>query len=128
MDGRCQHVKADGTPCRATVQSGSTHCFFHDPSRAEEQREARRAGGRTRNRRPDPGPVEDLPLATVQDVVALLSKTINDVRSGRMEAKTGNAVAVLVGQLLAALRGGTLEDRIRRLEEDLADREHAGQS
>jgi hypothetical protein len=128
MDGRCQHVKADGTPCRATAQSGSAHCFFHDPSRAEERREARRAGARTRNRRPDPDPVEDVPLGAVADVVVLLGKTINDVRAGRMEAKTGNAVAVLVGQLLAALRGGTLEDRIRRLEEELVGRDHAGQS
>jgi hypothetical protein len=107
--------------------TGAAFCFFHDPAKAAERREARRAGARTRNRRPDPGPVEDLPLATVQDVAAALARTINDVRAGRLEAKVGNAVAVLVGQLLAALRTGPLEERIRRLEEESASRDDPGE-
>jgi hypothetical protein len=128
MNGRCQHRKADGSPCRATALPGKDACYFHDPTRSEERREARRKGAAARNRKPDPGPVEDVPLGTVADVAVLLGKTINEVRAGRLEPKVGNAVAVLVGQLLAALRGGVIEDRLRRLEEELGGREHAGQS
>jgi hypothetical protein len=128
MPGQCEHRKPDGSPCKATPQAGSAYCFFHDPARDGQRREARRKGAAARNRKPDPGPVEDVPLGTVADVAVLLGKTINEVRAGRMEPKVGNAVAVLVGQLLAALRGGALEDRLRRLEEELGGREHAGQS
>jgi hypothetical protein len=128
MSSRCQYRKADGSPCRATALPGKDACYFHDPARSEERQAGRRKGAAARNRKPDLGSVEDVPLGTVADVVALLGKTINDVRSGRMEAKVGNAVAVLVGQLLAAQRGGALEDRLRRLEEELVGRDHAGQS
>jgi hypothetical protein len=99
--------------------TGSPYCFFHDPAKDEQRREARRAGARSRNKKADPEAVEDLPLATVTDVVSLLGKTINDVRAGRMEARVGNAAAVLVGQLLAAMRGSDLESRIRALEQEL---------
>jgi hypothetical protein len=127
MPGQCQHLKPDGSPCRATPLTGSAYCWFHDPARAEQRREAQRAGARATNSKPDPAPVEDVPLQTVADVVALLGLTINDVRAGRTDPKVGNTVAVLVGQLLAALRGGAFEDRLRRLEEELASREHAGE-
>jgi hypothetical protein len=120
MTGQCEHLKTDGTCCRAAPLPGSARCFFHDPARAGERQEARRRGGRTRSRRPDPGPVEDLPLASVADVVVLLADTINRVRAGRLEARTGNALACLAGQLLHALRDGDLEDRLKKLEEALA--------
>jgi hypothetical protein len=126
MDSQCQHVKPDGTRCKARALSGSTACFFHSPETVTQRREARRQGGRTRNRKPDRGPVEDLPLGTVAEVVTVLGRTINDVRAGRLEAKVGNAVACLVGQLLAALRGSDLDARLRALEEK-ESREHPGQ-
>jgi hypothetical protein len=127
MPGPCQHRKPDGSPCKATPQAGSAYCFFHDPARDDQRREARRKGAAARNRKPDPGPVEDVSLANVQDVAAALARTINDVRSRRLEPKTANAVAALAGQLLAALRGGAIEERLRRLEEELVNREHAGE-
>jgi hypothetical protein len=117
MPGQCQDRKPDGSPCRATPLTGSAYCWFHAPERAEQRREAQRAGARTANARPDPAPVEDLPLRSVADVAVLLAEAVNAVRAGRMEPKVANAVAVLTAQLMNALRGGDLEARIRALEE-----------
>jgi len=126
----CAFCKPDGTTCKATAQATSELCFFHDPVKAEERKEARRRGGR-RNRgaavQPLPGADEDLPLTSVADVVALLGQTVNQVRKGQMDAKTGNCLAVLSGCLLRALEGNELAKQIEELRRRLDERDaHAG--
>src|SRR5262245_13145882 len=80
---RCQQVRQDGTPCRATARP-SGFCFAHDPALAAKRTDARRKGGRERSRRAAvlPADTPDLPLSTVGDVVALLGQTLNQVRRG----------------------------------------------
>lgn len=126
----CAFCKTDGTTCRATAQATSDYCFFHDPEKAVQRKEARKRGGK-RNRQaavqPLPGAAEDLPLASVADVVALLAQTVNQVRKGQMDAKTGNCLAVLSGCLLRALEGNELAKQIEELRRRLDERDaHAG--
>jgi hypothetical protein len=52
----------------------------------------------------------------VSDVTGLLAQTINQVRSGRLDPKTGNAVGYLAGVLLKALQQGDFEARLQVLE------------
>jgi hypothetical protein len=120
-EGRCEFTKPGGVPCQARALPGERFCYFHHPDREESRQDARRRGAQTRNRKPDHGPVEELPLGTVREVVAMLGRTINDVRCGRCEAKVGNAVACLTGQLLAALRGADFEERLAAMERRLAE-------
>jgi hypothetical protein len=118
-DGRCESLKRDGTRCGAPALAGSARCYFHDPAKAEERQQARRRGAKTRNRKPPP-PTHDLTLGTVTDVAKALAKVINEVRRGTLEPKVGNSIAALVSQLLAALKGGELEQRLAALEQRLA--------
>jgi hypothetical protein len=113
---RCQHRKANGEPCQANAMSGSPFCFFHDPEMVAERTEARRAGGQKNKAAVLPTETPDRPLTGVQDVVALLGETINQVRRGQIDPKVSNAVGYLAGILLKALEQGDLEQRLAALE------------
>jgi hypothetical protein len=63
-----------------------------------------------------PAGTPDLPLRTVTDVVTLLGQTINQTRRGDMDPRVANAVGMLTGQLLRALEGADLAERVARLE------------
>jgi hypothetical protein len=41
----CKASKQSGSRCEATRLSDSDFCYFHDPSRAAERREAQALGG-----------------------------------------------------------------------------------
>ena len=102
---RCEGKRKDGRPCRVAALPGSRYCLFHDPAQAETRRRAQRKGGTNRSRRAAVLPAEapDAPLKTVPDVVSFLALTANRVCRGELDAKVGNCVGVLCGQLLRAL-------------------------
>src|SRR5262245_15323430 len=87
----CQHVKPDGSPCRTRPLHGKDYCFFHDPESTSERAAARVAGGRARRKAAVPSDAADLPLASLGDVARMLAQTINDVRTGHLDAKLANA-------------------------------------
>src|SRR6266571_2376304 len=94
----CGHTKNDRTPCKANVQTGSTYCFFHDPTTVEQRLAARRAGGVQRSGRAavlDPS-TPDLPLRRPKDVVKLIAQTINEVRRGQLDPRIANSIGQLV--------------------------------
>jgi hypothetical protein len=49
-NGRCEALKGDGTRCQARAMEGSTWCYGHDPSRAEERKRNATRGGRAGGR------------------------------------------------------------------------------
>lgn len=126
MDNKaqCSFKKPDGSSCKATCLSGEPWCFFHSPNRGDEREEARRRGGRVRNKPAIVLPLEtaDAPLESVADVVRLVSRTINQVLKGEVDAKIANAAGYLASVMLRALQGSELEQRIADLE--ARDREH----
>jgi hypothetical protein len=120
MAESCQQTKPDGNRCRATA-GASGWCWFHDPDKAKHRADARRRGGRTRNRPPAvlPPDTPDAPLASVADLTTFLGVTINQVRKGLLEPKVGNCIGLLCGQLLRALEGGELEKQMDELRSEV---------
>jgi hypothetical protein len=55
-------------------------------------------------------------LRNTADVCELLSTTINEVRSGKVQPRIATAVGYLANILLGALEQGPLEDRLLALE------------
>lgn len=47
---KCKATKRDSTPCNAWAIDSSEYCFFHDPDKETERRQASLAGGRNRLR------------------------------------------------------------------------------
>ncbi len=98
--------------------SGSDLCFFHNPAVADERDAAQRAGGIERSKAAAtlPQDVPDVPLETVQDVVALLADTINQVRTGHIDPRIANAVGYLAGIMLKAMEQRDIDKRLAAME------------
>ena len=115
MSGRrCAHVHPSGKACGGYAVAGGDRCFAHDAGQAAARDEARRRGGRAG--RPAALPRSDAPVRSLDDVVALIEATINDVRSGRLDVKLGNCVGYLANVALKAIAQADLEARLAALE------------
>jgi hypothetical protein len=114
MADACQGTTKAGQQCKAPPMLGSTWCFFHHPARADARAAARRKGGQAAVKRAAVLPPDspDAPLKTSADVAVFLGATVNRVCRGELDAKVGNCVAVLCGQLLRAIEGGELAARV----------------
>jgi hypothetical protein len=112
----CQAKTADGTICQAAALAGSDFCFFHDPDRATERREANAAGGRQGKMKTLDADAPDVRVESSQDVVRLLSDTINQVRTGQLDPRVANAIGYLANILIRAAEQGNIEKRIEDLE------------
>jgi len=116
---KCANRKRDGKPCKAYACGDDQFCFFHSPGSTRERREAQKAGGTTRGKQNSAIAVREIPdkpLRNSADICELLSTTINEVRSGRVQPRIATAVGYLANILLGAQEQGPLEDRLSRLE------------
>ena len=111
----CRAKKPDGSACLTAALPDSDFCFFHDPDRADERREANAAGGRNGRMKTLEG-APDIKVESCQDVVRLLSDTINQVRRGELDPRVANAVGYLANVLIRAAEQGDHEQRIKDLE------------
>jgi hypothetical protein len=73
-----------------------------------------------------PPETADLPLTTVDDAVAALAMTVNQVRRGEVDAKVANAVGYLVSVLLRGLEGGSLERELAELRRQVMEMRNRG--
>jgi hypothetical protein len=115
---RCAGIKRDGGRCTAVVGGSQTHCYEHDPNRAEERKRNASRAARSKPSRE---------LANIKERLADLAE---DVLEGRQD----KGVAAVAGQVLNVyLRAVTVElkareqleliERLEALEEAL---EHNG--
>ena len=124
---KCRATTKDGKPCQADAQAGSKFCFFHDPDKAEARQEATVKGGKAGKLatldqvKPWRGQeVALLQSPDVDELVALLADTIDDVRTGQVDPKIANSVGYLSGIILKARQYQALEERLAAIEEALA--------
>ena len=112
----CKAKTKQGDQCSALAIDGSDFCFFHDPEKAEDRHRAQSAGGRNGGLKTLSSTTPDARIEGADDVVSLLSDTINQVRRGDIDPRVANAVGYLANILLKAKELGDLEDRIKALE------------
>jgi hypothetical protein len=121
----CKATTRDGSRCHAAALPGSDFCFFHDPSRAAERREAQALGGRQNRMKVLGAAAPDVKVEGCQDVVALMSETINQVRKGLIDPRVANTVGYLANVLIRAVQQGELETRMAELEALVKSRSQA---
>lgn len=114
---QCERLKPDGARCQAAALPDSDFCFFHDPLKEDERREAQAAGGRQNRMKTLGASAPDIAVRDCKDVVALLSETINQVRKGIIDPRIANSVGYLANQMVRVLAQNDLEDRIGKLEQ-----------
>ena len=99
---RCAGIKRDGGRCAVVVGLGETHCYQHDPDRAEERRRNASKGGRARGN----GELADL------------KKQLKDLASDLLDARVDRGSAAVVNQILnTVIRAIEQERKMRELEE-----------
>jgi hypothetical protein len=119
--GKCEHKKSNGERCRAKALTNDRFCFFHSPTKNQERRQARQAGGVSRSQKTTvlPPDTEERRLKSPTDVCGLLGDTINQVRCGLMDSRTATTVGYLAAALLRGMEHGHLDDRLTRIEAKL---------
>jgi hypothetical protein len=99
---RCAGIKRDGGRCTAIVRPSQTHCYQHDPKRAQERRRNASRGGRSK------GNTE----------IADLKKQLRELAADVLSGKLGRADAAVVNQILnTRARLIELERKIREQDE-----------
>jgi len=118
---RCEATTKAGGRCANYALVGSVFCFVHDPTKAQERKEARSRGGRARHGRTlahvhngDPVHIECL-----ADVVTVLEAELNALLTLEVSISRARAVGYLAGVLVDVYKDTELEARIERLEATL---------
>ncbi len=112
----CSASKTDGSKCTVVALPDSDCCVFHDPSRADQRREAQSLGGRGNRMRILAEDTPDIKIECSADITGLLCQTINQVRKGEVDPKIANSVGYLASIAMAAVERNELEKRIKKLE------------
>jgi len=112
----CSATKTNQSNCQTTALPGSEFCFFHDPAKAEERREAQAKGGRQNRMKTLDPTAPDVKVEDCRDARALLVLTINQVLKGEIDPRVANTVGFLANILLKAMEQNMLETRIEQLE------------
>lgn len=123
---KCNATRRDGQPCGAEAQTGRVTCFFHDPDRSGDRKDAQSRGGSSkatlqvvRAWRGREGEVTVIKSPTTEEIVSLICDTIDEVKVGAIDTKVATAVGYLSGVLLKALEYDALNERLQAIEETL---------
>ena len=113
----CKATNKKGEPCKAQAMANG-FCYRHNPEISDEEKLKASAKGGT----PYLARVEnqiahtDFKLGEPKGLLDLLVSNINDLRAGRIDPKTSNAVVQNVGMILRVYETAVQENRIRELE------------
>jgi hypothetical protein len=99
---RCAGIKRDGGRCTVIVGPEQTHCYQHDPDRAEERRRNASRGGRMRG----------------TGEIAELKKQLKDLAASVLVGEVERGAAAVVNQIVnTRLRALELERKIKETEQ-----------
>ena len=119
---RCNHIKANGGQCEANAINKGKYCFWHDPAISnDERREAQSKGGKA-NKIILSNPLPVIPINKTEDIIFLLTDTIQRVRSGEFDIKMANCLGILSGHLLKAFELAQIEGRVEIIEKTILER------
>ena len=110
-DRHCKEILEDGEQCGAYALTGKEHCFSHDPESREAKLEAVHKGGLVKKVRINE-PLTPVDIITAKDVVRLLTVTIEEVRTGKLDPRLANTIGFLAGHLTRAYEIAELEDKV----------------
>jgi hypothetical protein len=99
---KCAGIKPDGGRCAVDVAPGETHCYGHDPDRADERRRNAARGGRAKG------------MKEIQDLKKKLKELAADVLEGKVDRGKGAVANQVYGTLLRAVE---LERKVKETEE-----------
>lgn len=112
---KCQQ-KINGKQCGANAMRDNHFCYHHNPKiTPEEKLNSQTKGGKNRRQKVDK-PLSQTKIKNAVDITALLSDTINRVRTGEMDCRVANTIGYLSNVSLKAYETSGLEERLKKLE------------
>jgi hypothetical protein len=123
VSASCTQPMPNGRRCRAPVLRDGAYCFWHEPAKAEEVKEARHLGGLRRTRERTLAGVYDISgLDSIVAIRRIVEIALFDVVG--LENSIARARVLISGALAAAklLETGELAERIDALEAAVAQR------
>ena len=125
---RCQARTKDGRPCHATPMvhprkvDGKLKfvCLFHYSDFAQRMGSK---GGRHRAHLDPKEIVQFDPPLTADDLVPILSSTVAEIRAGKIDQKTVQALVSTAGAFLETLKVADLDKRLKVLEKKRESRD-----
>ncbi len=119
---QCTFIKTDGECCNAKSLSQGKFCYFHSTEITNSERKEAQSRGGKANMIKIQNPLPPVTINEVQDVVKLLTGTINDVRAGKLDVKLANCIGVLSGHLLKAMEMTTIVNRVEIIERAILEK------
>ena len=115
----CIVIKSNGEPCKMHALEGSDYCWAHSPHVSTQVKKAACSrGGLTR--RPDQSLIKlDIPLATTQDISALLADTVMNLRRGIFSPRISTAIGYLSAIMVRTIEITEVQKRLEELENRL---------
>ncbi len=110
---RCQFLRPSGERCNAYAQTNSLFCFTHDPDKAQERAIAHRAGGLANKIKANLAPIT---IEKSKDVVSLITRTMNELRQGKVDIRIANALFYGANVLLKAFEIAEITERLESVE------------
>ncbi len=113
---RCAALNVRGEPCQSPAMIGRNKCCMHTGDHAKV------LGARGGRRRAVYDLKELTPLPaprTAEDVIRLVSETIHDLRTGKIDARLSNSICYAIGPLLNAIEVHDLGAKLDRAERGL---------
>lgn len=112
----CDGIKRNGERCGSSAVGVDGKCFWHSRSVSDETRHAAAMKGALVMRQRQALPtVADVRMQTPETCLQRLEQTVEEMKTGKLDTRTGNAVSYAIG---TAVKIGKvlLSDRIDRLE------------
>ena len=113
----CKATNKQDRPCKAHAMSNG-FCYRHNPDIAElDKLAASRNGGLKVDQATLAKTASPRNIRTFNGLISLIESNINDVRAGRIDPRTSNAVVQNIGVLLKVYDLAIIDTRLRKLEE-----------
>ena len=117
---QCSFMKLNGKRCCAWAMDNSEFCFTHNPETKDLRKEAVIKGGKGNKK--ETHSLDLIKVENSKDVVDLIVKTINELRTGLIDVRVANCTFYGSGQLIKALETSDLEKRLEEIEKILEEK------
>lgn len=113
----CKALNSQGKPCKAQAMANG-FCYRHNPEISDEiKREASKRGGAKFDPKAIAETYTPIKGQSLDDLQDALLRNANDLRAGKIDARTSNAVVQNILALIEAHKAGDINQRLARLEQ-----------
>ena len=118
----CQAINKAGKPCKAQAMSNG-YCYRHNPDISEQvKQEASKRGGLKLDPRTLAETAQQIDTETYKGLLTALDNNTNDLRQGKIDPKTSNALVQNILAIIEVKKVADLDARLTMIEQQLNKR------